>query len=174
VIERQGAREAMELVIFYLLGGASVVGALLMVTRKNPLAGALALVVSMAALAGLFAMLHAEFVFILQILLYAGAIMVLIIFTIMLLNLSPQELKERPVGRLKGLFIAAATVVGFIGFLRVLLELPEGVQFVSPTFGNIEEVGALMLTSYLFPFEVISVLLLVAIVGVVILAKKVI
>ena len=174
MIERQGELAAMELVIFYLLGGVSVVGALLMVTRKSPLAGALALVVSMAALAGLFAMLHAEFVFILQILLYAGAIMVLIIFTIMLLNLSPQELRERPVGRLKGLFIIAATVVGFIGFLRVLVALPEGVQFVSPTFGDIEEVGALMLTSYLLPFEVISILLLVAIVGVVILAKKVI
>jgi len=140
----------------------------------NPLTGALALVVSMGALAGLFAMLHAEFVFILQVLLYAGAIIVLIIFTIMLLNLSPKELKERPVGRVKGFIILAATVIGFLGFLRVLIELPEGVQFVAPTFGNIEEVGALMFSSYLFPFEIISVLLLVAIVGVVLLAKKII
>ena len=162
----------MELVVFYTLAGFSVVGALLMVTRKSPLAGALALAVSMAALAGLFAMLHAEFVFILQILLYAGAIMVLIIFTIMLLNLSPKELKERPVGKVKGLIIFAATVAGFLGFLRVLLMLPEGVPYVAPTFGNIEEVGALMLSSYMFPFEVISVLLLVAIVGIVVLAKK--
>lgn len=162
----------MELVIFYILGGISVIGALLMVTRRNPLAGAIALVVSMAGLGGVFAMLHAEFVFILQILLYAGAIMVLIIFTIMLLNLSPKELKERPVGKVRGTVVVAAVVVAFIGFLRVLLLLPEGVEFVSPTFGNIEEVGALMLSSYLFPFEVISVLLLVAIVGVVVLAKK--
>jgi NADH-quinone oxidoreductase subunit J len=164
----------VELVVFYTLAGLSVAGALFMVTRKNPLAGALALVVTMAALSGLFAMLHAEFVFILQILLYAGAIMVLIIFTIMLLNLSPQELKERPIGRLKGFIIFAATAIGFIGFLRVLLEIPAGVQFVSPTFGDLEEVGALMFSSYLFPFEVISVLLLVAIVGVVVLAKKII
>jgi NADH-quinone oxidoreductase subunit J len=162
----------MELVVFYILGGISVVGALLMVTRKNPLAGALALVVSMAGLGGLFAMLHAEFVFILQILLYAGAIMVLIIFTIMLLNLTPEELEERPVGKIRGAVILAAVAAGFIGFLRVLLLIPEGVPFVSPTFGDIEEVGALMLGKYLFPFEVISVLLLVAIVGVVILAKK--
>lgn len=162
----------MELVVFYILGGISVIGALLMVTRKNPLAGALALVVSMAGLGGLFAMLHAEFVFILQILLYAGAIMVLIIFTIMLLNLTPEELEERPVGKIRGAVILAAVAVGFIGFLRVLLLIPEGVPFVSPTFGDIEEVGALMLGKYLFPFEVISVLLLVAIVGVVILAKK--
>lgn len=162
----------MELVIFYILGGVSVIGALLMVTRKSPLAGALALVVSMAGVAGLFAMLHAEFVFILQILLYAGAIMVLIIFTIMLLNLSPEEIKERPVGRIRGVLIVAACAVGFIGFLRVLLMLPQGVRFVAPTFGNIEEVGSLMLSKYLFPFEVISALLLVAIVGVVVLAKR--
>ena len=162
----------MELVSFYILAGVSVIGALLMVSRKNPLTGALALVVSMAGVAGLFAMLHAEFVFILQVLLYAGAIMVLIIFTIMLLNLSPKELKERPVGKVRGVIVLAATVAGFIGFIRVLMLLPEGVPFVSPTFGNIEEVGALMLSSYLFPFEIISVLLLVAIVGVVVLAKK--
>jgi len=162
----------MELVVFYILAGFAVVGALLMVTRRSPLAGAFALVVSMAALAGIFAMLHAEFVFILQILLYAGAIMVLIIFTIMLLNLSPKELKERPVGKVKGLIIFAATAAGFLGFLRVLLMLPKGVPYVAPTFGNLEEVGALMLGSYIFPFEVVSVLLLVAIVGVVILAKK--
>jgi NADH-quinone oxidoreductase subunit J len=162
----------MELVIFYILGGVSVIGALFMVTRKSPLAGALALVVSMAGVAGLFALLHAEFIFILQILLYAGAIMVLIIFTIMLLNLSPEEIEERPVGKVKSVLIVAACVVGFIGFLRVILLLPEGVPFVAPTFGNIEEVGSLMLSRYLFPFEIISVLLLVAIVGVVVLAKK--
>ncbi|MEJ2722690.1 MAG: NADH-quinone oxidoreductase subunit J [bacterium] len=143
-----------------------------MVTRKNPLAGALSLVVSLAAVAVLFAMLHAEFVFILQILLYAGAIMVLMIFTIMLLNLSPQELKEPPVGRIKGLFIIAVAIVGLIGFIRVLRFIPEGTEFVAPTFGNIEKVGSLMLSHYLYPFEIISVLLLVAVVGVVLLAKK--
>jgi NADH-quinone oxidoreductase subunit J len=162
----------MELIIFYIVASVSVLSALLMVTRKNPLVGALALVVCFAALAVLFATLHAEFVFILQILLYAGAIMVLIIFTIMLLNLSPQELKEAPVGKFKGLLILAVTVVGLVGFVRVLRMLPEGVQSVAPSFGNIEKVGALMLGEYLFPFEIISVLLLVAIVGVVLLAKK--
>jgi NADH-quinone oxidoreductase subunit J len=164
----------MELIIFYIVAALSVGGALLMVTRKNPLAGALSLVLSLASLAVIFAMLHAEFVFILQILLYAGAIMVLIIFTIMLLNLSPQELKEPPVGKIKGLFIIAVSVVGLIGFLRVLRFVPEGTEFVGPAFGNIEKVGSLMLSHYLYPFEIISVLLLVAVVGVVVLAKKVI
>ncbi|UCG51543.1 MAG: NADH-quinone oxidoreductase subunit J [Candidatus Latescibacterota bacterium] len=164
----------MQLVAFYIFAALSVLGAILMVTRKNPLGGAVALVVSLASLAALFAMLHAEFVFILQILLYAGAIMVLIIFTIMLLNLSREELKEPPVGKVKGLFILAATVVGLVGFIRVLRLLPEGTEYVAPTFGNIEKVGTMMLTDYLYPFEIISVLLLVAIVGVVLLAKKII
>lgn len=164
----------MELVIFYIFAVLSVLGAIAMVSQRNPLTGAFALVVSLASLAALFAMLHAEFVFILQILLYAGAIMVLVIFTIMLLNLSPEELKEPPVGRIKGVIIAAASLAALGVFLRVLRTLPHTESPVPGDFGNIEPVGELMLSSYLYPFEVISVLLLVAVVGVVLLAKKVI
>jgi NADH-quinone oxidoreductase subunit J len=164
----------MEQVFFYIFAALSVLGAIVMVSRRNPLFGAFALVVSLAALAGLFAMLHAEFVFILQILLYAGAIMVLIIFTIMLLNLKEEELREPPVGKLKGLVILAATAVGLAGFVRVLKTLPHGSTAVPDAFGNIEPVGELMLGNYLYGFEIISVLLLVAVVGVVLLAKKVI
>lgn len=165
----------MEQIVFYTLATLSVLGGVLMVSRRNPLTGAFALVVSLAALAGIFAMLHAEFVFILQILLYAGAIMVLVIFTIMLLNLRQEELEEPPVGRFKGLVIFAACIIGLFGFIRVLRTLPsEGAEDVPPTFGNIEQVGALMLGDYVYQFEVISVLLLVAVVGVVLLAKKVI
>ena len=164
----------MELIVFYLFAGLSVVGAIVMVTRKNPLGGAFGLIVSLVALAVLFAMLHAEFMFILQILLYGGAIMVLIIFTIMLLNLSPEELKEPPVSRLRGLIVLVACALGAAGFIRVLRTVPDGTRFVAPDFGNIEPVGMLMLGKFLFPFEVISVLLLVAVIGVVLLAKRII
>ena len=162
----------MELVVFYVFGGLTVLGAIVMVFRPNPLGGAFALVLSLVSLAVLYAMLHAEFLFVLQILLYGGAIMVLIIFTIMLLNLSPSELKEPPVGLIRMLIILAAVVAGAVGFVRVLRLAPRGVEFVAPEFGNIEQVGGLMLSSYLYPFEIISVLLLVAVVGVVLLAKK--
>ncbi|MFQ5511966.1 MAG: NADH-quinone oxidoreductase subunit J [Candidatus Krumholzibacteriia bacterium] len=162
----------MQLIVFYILAALAVVGAAAMVTRRNPLNGAFALILSLVSLAGLFGMLHAEFVFILQILLYAGAIMVLIIFTIMLLNLSPQELREPPVGRVKGLIILAASAAGLAGFIRVLGTLPALHGEVESAFGNIEPVGELMLGKYLYPFEIISVLLLVAVVGVVLLAKK--
>lgn len=164
----------MELVAFYIFAGLAVVGAVVMVTRRNPLSGAFALVVSMAALSALFAMLHAEFVFILQILLYAGAIMVLVIFTIMLLNLTNEELKEPPAGKFKGAIILVATAAGLVGFLRVFRTLPHEAGPLPSEFGNIEQVGRLMLSDYLYPFEIISVLLLVAVVGVVLLAKKVI
>ncbi len=164
----------MEQVSFYIFASLSVLGGIVMVSRRNPLTGAFALVVSLAALAGLFAMLHAEFVFILQILLYAGAIMVLIIFTIMLLNLTAEELKEPPAGKLKSLIILVATGAGLIGFIRILRTHSAALPNVSDSFGNLEPVGELMLGNYLYPFEVISVLLLVAVVGVVLLAKKVI
>ena len=164
----------MESVVFYILASLSVLGGLLMVTRRNPLAGAFSLVLSLVSLAGIFAMLHAEFVFILQILLYAGAIMVLVIFTIMLLNLSREELHEPPLGRLRGLIVFAAALLGLAAFLRALRTLDHQAGAVSSDFGNIEPVGHLMLSNYLYPFEVISVLLLVAVVGVVLLAKKVI
>ncbi len=164
----------MEAVIFYIFAILAVAGALTMVTRKNPLSGAFALVVSLVALAGLFAMLSAEFIFILQVLVYAGAIMVLIIFTIMLLNLKESELKEARVSKLQIvvlLLVCAACAAGFIG---VFAGIPSPAVTPSPEFGSIEGVGREMLGDYLYPFEVISLVLLAAIVGVVLLAKKVI
>jgi NADH-quinone oxidoreductase subunit J len=161
-------------VAFYIFAVLAVVGAVLMVTRRNPLSSAFSLIVSMVALAGLFAMLLAEFVFVLQILVYAGAIMVLVIFTIMLLNLKKEELREAPVGRLQGLVLVLICAVAAYGFIAVLSQLPSSELPVAADFGGVEGVGLLMLGKYLYQFEVISVLLLAAIVGVVLLAKKVI
>jgi len=164
----------MQTVVFYILSVIAVVGAVLMVTRRNPLGSAFSLVLTLLSVAGLYAMLHAELLFILQILVYAGAIMVLIIFTIMLLNLKEEEIEEPPAGKLKTIVILAAVVAGCYGFLRVFAQIPRGYLKVAEDFGSVERVGELMMTSYLFPFEIISVVLLVAIVGVVLLAKKVI
>jgi NADH-quinone oxidoreductase subunit J len=162
----------MELAVFYIFASLSVLGALLMVLRRNPLDGAVSLILSLCAVAGLFAMLHAQLLFILQILLYAGAIMVLIIFVIMLLNLSKEELKEPPAGKVKTLAILAAVAAAFYGFTRAIATMPGKRSFVPDSFGNLDKVGHLMLSSYLYPFEIISVVLLVAVVGVVLLAKK--
>jgi NADH-quinone oxidoreductase subunit J len=162
----------MQAVLFYILAALAVIGGLLMVSMRNPLSGAFALILSLCSLAGLFAMLHAEFVFILQILVYAGAIMVLIIFTIMLLNLKKEELQEAPVGWMRLLLTATVCAVAAFGAVQVFGDIDPAKVEMSTDFGAIEPVGRLMLTDFLYPFEVISLILLVAVVGVVLLAKK--
>ncbi len=164
----------MQAILFYLLAALSILGGLLMVSLRNPLSGAFSLILSLCSLAGLFAMVHAEFVFILQILVYAGAIMVLIIFTIMLLNLRKEEIEEAPVGWMRFLFTAVLCAAGAVGAIRVFSMIEPARVEPTEAFGSIEAVGRLMLSGYLYPFEVISLILLVAIVGVVLLAKKVI
>lgn len=164
----------MQAVLFYLLAGLAVAGGLMMVSLKNPLSGAFSLILSLCALAGLFAMLHAEFLFILQILVYAGAIMVLIIFTIMLLNLRKEELQEAPVGWMRLLFTATLCALGAFGAIQVFGDINTAPVDVATSFGNMEPVGRVMLTQFVYPFEVISLILLVAVVGVVLLAKRVI
>lgn len=164
----------MQAVLFYILAGLAVAGGLLMVSLKNPLSGAFSLILSLCSLAGLFAMLHAEFLFILQILVYAGAIMVLIIFTIMLLNLRKEELQEAPVGWMRLLFTATLCAVGAFGAIQVFGDIATAPVDVATSFGNMEPVGRVMLFEFVYPFEVISLILLVAVVGVVLLAKRVI
>ena len=164
----------MDAILFYILAFLSVAGGILMVSQKNPLSGAFSLILSLVSLAGLFAMLHAEFVFILQVLVYAGAIMVLIIFTIMLLNLNKEELEEAPVGPIRLIFTAVVCAVAAFGAVQILGQVEPVAVEVAPEFGNMETVGRAMLTDFIYPFEVISLILLVAIVGVVLLAKKVI
>lgn len=164
----------MQAVAFYILATLAVVGGLLMVSQKNPLSGAFSLILSLCSLAGLFAMLHAEFIFILQILVYAGAIMVLIIFTIMLLNLRKEELQEAPVGWMRLLLTATLCAVAAFGAIQVFGDIDPASVEMSAAFGSLESVGRSMLSDFVYPFEVISLILLVAVVGVVLLAKKVI
>ena len=164
----------MDAILFYLLAFFAVAGGLLMVSLKNPLSGAFALILSLCSLAGLFAMLHAEFVFILQVLVYAGAIMVLIIFTIMLLNLKKEEIEEAPVGWMRTIMTALLCAAAAFGAVQIFGHVQPAAVQVTPEFGSMETVGRAMLSSFVYPFEVISLILLVAIVGVVLLAKKVI
>jgi len=162
----------MEAIIFYILAAVAVVGALLLVSLRNPLSGAFALVSALVSLAGIFALLNAEFVFILQVLVYAGAIMVLIIFTIMLLNLNKEELREAPVSPIRLVVTIGLCAACAFGVMKAFGNIPYLQGEIAEGFGSIESVGALMLSDFLYPFEVISLVLLVAVVGVVLLAKK--
>ncbi len=169
----------MTLTFFRIFGVIAMGSALLCITRKNPVASALWLVVTLFALAALFVLLDAQFIAALQILVYAGAIMVLFLFVIMLLNLGrpgPTDIRG-PVGLLTAAVLAGALLLQ----LRVLGQatLPSSIQLPPGTISALQQqqgiVGSVanpLFDTYLVPFEIASVLLLAAIVGAVVLAKR--
>ncbi len=169
----------MTLTFFRIFGVIAMGSALLCITRKNPVASALWLVVTLFALAALFVLLDAQFIAALQILVYAGAIMVLFLFVIMLLNLGrpgPTDIRG-PVGLLTAAVLAGALLLQ----LRVLGQstLPSSIQLLPGTISALQQqqgiVGSVanpLFDTYLVPFEIASVLLLAAIVGAVVLAKR--
>ena len=159
------------------LGAAfcSIIASLLVITRKNPIHSALFLVLTFLSVSVLYLLLYQQFMFIIQIFVYAGAIVMLIVFVIMLLDL---EIEVR-----SGLKIVYSKVIG--GFLAVLFlfGILYSVVAKSPTgkmgsytpdkvSANVKAVGEMLFTQYLFPFEIVSVLLVAAIIGAVILSKK--
>ena len=161
-----------EAIIFYLFGSLALVGAFFMVVRRNPVSSAVSLVLTLFSVAVLFLTLQASLVAILQIMVYAGAIMVLFLFVIMLLNLSDDSLQQ-----IRPLAPKALLGMGMSGFIAfVLISGFTGGHFSFPSvdesFGTVSEVAKLLFTKYLLPFEVTSILLLVAIIGAVLLAKK--
>jgi NADH-quinone oxidoreductase subunit J len=162
----------VDAILFWILAGLSVVSALVTVTRRNPLASALGLAVSLVSVAGLFAMLHAHLLFILQILVYAGAIIVLIIFVIMLLNLGDRDLKALGVQPVKFGLAAAVCSVGAILVLSAVRGLPPLRAKVPPTFGTAADVGHALFGPHIIAFEIVGLILLIGIIGAVILAKK--
>jgi NADH-quinone oxidoreductase subunit J len=167
------------LTVFWIFGVIAMGSALLCISRKNPIASALWLVVTLFALAALFVLLDAQFIAALQVLVYAGAIMVLFLFVIMLLNLGrpgPTDIKGPA-----GLVIAAVLAGALLLQLRVLSQstLPSAIQLPAGTVSALQQqqgiIGAVanpLFGAFLIPFEIASVLLLAAIVGAVVLAKR--
>jgi NADH-quinone oxidoreductase subunit J len=154
------------------LAAISVAGAIVTITRRNPLASALSLAVVLLAIAGLFAMLSAHLLFILQILVYAGAIVVLIIFVIMLLNLDRVRLYEMRIRPVKFAVSAVICAAACALTLRSLRGLPSLQAPVDPSFGTVTDVSRVMFGPYLVLFEVLGVILLVGIIGAVLLGKR--
>ena len=158
---------------FYFLGGLAIVTAILTITRKNPVHSALALIFTLLSLAGLYLMLYAPFVAGVQIVLYAGGIMVLFLFVIMLVNIEKAELEER---FNKQWHVAAVAAVLLGAMLFYVLRRGQGIFPTSvvpmPEAENTQKIGLLLYQNYLMPFEIASLLLLVAIVGAVVMAKK--
>ena len=168
----------MTLTFFWIFGVIAMAGGLLCITRKNPVASALWLVTTLFALAAMYVLLDAQFIAALQVLVYAGAIMVLFLFVIMLLNLGrpgPTDIKG-PVG------IGITALLGgtLLLQLRVLgqaappdaIQLPPGTMATLQQQGMVAAVAGPLFDAYLIPFEITSLLLLAAIVGAVVLAKR--
>jgi len=160
--------------MFYIFGFGAVVSALLMVTNRRPVRAAMSLVATMSFLAGLYVLLDAHLIAVLQLIVYAGAIMVLFLFVIMLLNI---EEKEGLLGvntillQFMGMLVVGLLFVSMVSLFKGGGSLLASVD-IANDFGTTKAVGKLLFTEYLLPFEIASVLLLAAIVGAVILAKR--
>ncbi|MDF1753834.1 MAG: NADH-quinone oxidoreductase subunit J [Verrucomicrobiales bacterium] len=163
---------------FYLFAALAVIGGLGVVVYKNPVTSAFSLIVSFLGLAALFIQLDAYLVGILQILVYAGAIMVLFIFIIMLLDIDREENK-----RFSGenIFGGALVGIGFLALVTVVLlksgvgfeqALPELTELGGKGNSDVHHIGRLLFSKYWFPIQMVGVLLLVATVGVVVLSRK--
>jgi NADH-quinone oxidoreductase subunit J len=161
-------------IVFYILSAGAIASAILMITRKSAVPSALSLVLTFCFLAGIYLTLKAQFLAVIQVAVYAGAIMVLVLFVIMLLNLQ------------KEVFTISSnwkTLIGVLGVCLILSQIasviilsqqkfPHSLSDKAVEFGTVESVGTMLYQSYAFPFELASVVLIAAAVGAIVLAKK--
>ena len=161
----------MESLLFWTFAVITLAGGVGVVVARNPVNGAMSLVGSFFALAGLFLLLDAQLIAVLQILVYAGAIMVLFLFVIMLLNLGPRDLgpPRFGVGKVVGVLAVGATVASLLKVVLHVGRTPS--PPIGAGFGTVASVGRLIYQQYTLPFEVVSLLLLTAIVAAVVVAK---
>ncbi|HET7433207.1 MAG TPA: NADH-quinone oxidoreductase subunit J [Thermoanaerobaculia bacterium] len=161
----------MEFAIFFFFAAVAVIFALVVVLHRNPVVGALSLVASFFALAVMYVLLEAPFLAALQIIVYAGAIMVLFLFVIMLLNLQHgPEPPTRPIQQFLGYATSSFFGIGLVYYIvkyGVFAAMPA-----SPFRSDARLIGITLFQEYVFPFEVVSILLLAAIVGALLLSSR--
>ena len=161
----------MDVILFLIFALIAVVCAINVVVQTHPISSALSLVGVMGSLAVLYLLLGAEFIAAAQVIVYAGAIMVLFIFVIMLLNAGAETRKGRSY-----LLVGAPLLVVFLGLVAFIVQRLYSpgtvVRFGGFTGGGPKDIGNALFTTYLLPFEVTSILILVAIIGAIVLARK--
>lgn len=162
----------MDTLLFWILAGIILVSGLGVVVARNPIHSALALIVNLLTVAAIFAQLGAHFLAAAQIIVYAGAIMVLVLFVLMLLNIKVESPKKSSF-----ISVGLAIVAGIGGFAMLAPSLQrtfagvyvDGGQQVE---GTVKAIGLVLFSRYVFPFEIASILIMAAIVGAVMLAKR--
>jgi len=160
--------------IFYLFSALALAGSVVVVSNKNPVMSAISLVLTLFSTAALFILLHAQFVAVVQVLVYTGAIIVLFLFTLMLLNLHKDKLRfDAEHGKLRlAALILMIVLIGTVSHLFFKNVPLQNAAASAEGFGTVEGVATLLFTRYLLPFELTSILIVVAIVGVVSIAKR--
>ncbi len=165
---------ALSGIAFYILSAGAIASALLTITRKSAVVSALMLVLTFCFLAGIYLTLQAQFLAVVQVAVYAGAIMVLVLFVIMLLNLESEDI------RISNNWKAIVGILAALGVLAMILgmiftsaaHLPQSISPMAAMLGTTQSVGRTLYTEYSFPFEMASLILISAAVGAIILAKK--
>ncbi len=160
-------------IIFYILSFFALFSAIVMVYAKEPMTSALSFIVTLLSLAGLFALFSASFLFLVQIIVYAGAIITLILLIIMFLNIQEENLPKEP-KKLRNIIISAIVVTPIdIALLKALHTMPkESMPLLDDGFGSVKALGMILYKDWLLPFELISILLIVSLIGAIIFAKR--
>jgi NADH-quinone oxidoreductase subunit J len=169
----------MEVVAFYIFAGIAVVTSLLVVGQRNPMYSVMLLIASFGALAGLYILLDAPFTAVTQIIIYAGAIMVLFLFVVMLLNVAREDVQQRtlaatigPGGMKIGAVLSVLLVIEVVWALSRLTVTPFSQDAEATGISSVARIGNVLFTQYAFAFEATSILILVAMVGAVVLARR--
>ncbi|MDH4223164.1 MAG: NADH-quinone oxidoreductase subunit J [candidate division Zixibacteria bacterium] len=165
----------MEFIFFIILSLIAVISALMVILQRNPIHSALSLIVTLGSIAGLFIVLKAFFLAFIQIIVYAGAVMILFIFVIMLLTLRKDEFgqEKRKFQRIFAIIFSAFFLIElFIITNYTFFGKTEKILFTPADFGTPQALGRLLFTDYLLPFEIASILLLIAMVGAIFLARR--
>jgi len=160
-------------VIFVILSFFAIASALVMIYAKEPMTSALSFMVTLLSLAGLFALFSASFLFLVQIIVYAGAIITLVLLIIMFLNIQEDNLPKEPY-KMRYMFISAIFVVPIdIAILKAVFVLPKNdMSIIADGFGSVKSLGMVLYKDWLLPFELISILLIVSLIGAIIFAKR--
>ena len=163
----------MDQFLFFLVAFLAVSCAVYFVFAKNPLYAILSLIVTMFSIAGMYILLNAQFLAIIQIIVYAGAIMVLFLYILMMLNLNKQdESKKNNTLKFVGVFTAGLLLIGVLGVFRGVQDNHVVVENVDKGVGLTKNLGRLLFNEYVLPFELASILILAGIVGAVLIGKK--